>query len=228
MTRIIVVEDDLDQQEELVTFLIHAGHEVRGADSGSALEQALLELLPQIVLLDYNLPDATGAELTTLLRDRLGTAVGIVLVTARSMSADRIECRRAGADDYLVKPIDFGELLILIDNLQQRLPSSSQNETWRLLTMRSELLPPRLPRVELTYSEVLLLTAIAQADLQLASRETLAQALGKNHAYYDQRALETRMSRLRHKLPTAQDGRSPLEAVRGIGYQFICPLVVEP
>lgn len=235
MARIIVVEDDIGQQEELLSFLLHAGHEVRAVPDGIGLDSCLLQFDPEIVLLDYNLPGETGAALALQLREKFGSSIGIVMVTARGMSADRIECRRAGADDYLVKPIDFGELLVLIDNLQARLPphqtfpvpsASASGAPWQLLAMQSELVPPDAAAILLTAWEVLLLETIAGAQDQIASRDDLIRALGKNPLYYDPRALEAVMSRLRRKLPQLDENRNPLEAVRGIGYKFIRPLAV--
>lgn len=150
------------------------------------------------------------------------------MVTARSMGADRIECRRAGADDYLVKPVDFGELLVLIDNLQARLTPSRPlpDAPWRLVVAQSELFPPAAAAIPLSAWEVILLEAIAGARDQIASRDVLMRALGKDPLYYDPRALEAVMSRLRRKLPALEENRNPLEAVRGVGYKFIRPLLV--
>lgn len=233
MARIIVVEDDIGQQEELLSFLEHAKHEVRGVMDGAGLESCLSQFSPEIVLLDYNLPGESGAALAGRLREKFGTAIGIVMVTARSMGADRIECRRAGADDYLVKPIDFGELLALIDNLQARLTSSQplsgqprSDVPWRLMVAQSELVSPGAAAIPLTAWEIILLEAIAVAHDQVASRDDLTRALGKDPLYYDPRALEAVMSRLRRKLPALEENRNPLEAVRNVGYKFIRPLVV--
>lgn len=228
MTRIIVVEDDLEQQEELVSFLQHAGHDTLGVLSGAALEHALNSMQPEIILLDYNLPDTTGVALVSRLRLRFGAALGIVMVTARNMSADRTESRRAGADDYLVKPIDFSEVLALIDNLRLRIqPQIPDTGIWKVLVTRSELVPPGRPAIALTSWEVSLLQVIAQSSQQQASRDTLIHALGRDTLSYDPRALEARMSRLRRKLPVLEDERSPLEAVWGAGYKFTKPIVVE-
>ena len=105
MARIIIVEDDVGQQEELQSFLLHAGHEAQAVGDGAALERCLEKFTPEIVLLDYNLPGESGAKLAARLRERFGANVGLVMVTARSSGSDRAECRRVGADDYLVKPI---------------------------------------------------------------------------------------------------------------------------
>ena len=149
------------------------------------------------------------------------------MVTARSLGVDRVECRRAGADDYLVKPINFGELLALIDNLCVRLnPPQPSEEAWKLILARSELVPPGSPPIPLSGLELLLLQALASTQNRQADRDTLIRALGKNPFAYDPRALEANISRLRRKLPPLEDGRNPLQAMRGMGYQFIRPLTV--
>jgi DNA-binding response OmpR family regulator len=227
MARIIVVEDDIGQQEELLFLLKHAGHEVCAVDDGAALESCLSQFTPQVVLLDYNLPGALGIDLALSLRKRYGLGVGLVMITARSLGVDRVECRRVGVDDYLVKPIDFNELLALIDNLCTRLnPPTSDEAVWKLCMARSELVPPGAPAVRLTAWELLLLQALAGNENRQADRDTLIRALGKSPAAYDPRALETNISRLRRKLPALEDGSNPLQAMRGIGYQFVRPLTL--
>jgi len=226
MARIIIVEDDLGQQEELQSFLVYAGHEVLAVASGADLDKSL-QFIPEIALLDYNLPGETGMELALRLRKRFGAAIGLVMVTARSLGIDRVECRRAGADDYLVKPINFGELLALIDNLVLRInPPTPDDEAWKLIMSRSELAPPGAAAVPLSGMELILLQTLASNQNRQADRDTLIRALGKNPIAYDPRALEANISRLRRKLPLLEDGRNPLQAMRGMGYQFIRPLVV--
>jgi DNA-binding response OmpR family regulator len=149
------------------------------------------------------------------------------MITARSMAADRVASRRTGVDNYLVKPIDFDELLALIDNLLRRLDgSTSDDETWYLSTTRSELSSPGHTPVSLTGWELLFLQALATIPTLRADRETLIRALGKNPRIYDPRALEANLSRLRRKLPDLPDGRNPLKAVRGTGYQFLRPMKI--
>lgn len=226
MARIIVVEDDIGQQEELLSFLEHAKHEVRGASGGAGLRNCLAQFTPEIVLLDYNLPGETGATLAAWLRQEFGTSVGIVMVTARGMSTDRIECRRAGVDDYLVKPVEFGELLALIDNLHARLtPAKPLSLPWQLVVAHSELRPPDTSVIQLTVWEVALLAAIAEAPKQIAHRDDLIRALGKDPDHYDPRALEATISRLRRKLPLLDENRNPLESVRNVGYKFVRQLI---
>jgi DNA-binding response OmpR family regulator len=226
MARIIIVEDDLGQQEELQSFLMYAGHEVIAVSSGAELDQRM-QFIPDIALLDYNLPGESGVEIALRLRKRFGIAIGLVMVTARSMAVDKVECRRAGADDYLVKPINFGELLALIDNLCKRInPTEPAEEAWKLILARSELVPPGAAAIPLSGLELLLMEALASTQNRQADRDTLVRALGKNPLAYDPRALEANISRLRRKLPSLEDGRNPLQAMRGMGYQFIRPLTI--
>jgi len=226
MARVIIIEDDLGQQEELQSFLMYAGHEVLAVSNSVELGKHL-QFIPEIALLDYNLPGETGVEIALRLRKQYGAAIGIVMVTARSMGTDRVECRRAGADDYLIKPINFAELLALIDNLYLRLnPPVPSEEVWRLVLVRSELVPPGAQAIPLSGLEVLLLQALASAPNRQADRDTLIKALGKNPLAYDPRALEANISRLRRKLPLLGDDRNPLQAMRGMGYQFLRPLKV--
>ncbi|MDD2702117.1 MAG: response regulator transcription factor [Sideroxydans sp.] len=228
MARIIIVEDDLGQREELVSLLTHTGHDVRAVDDSLALKYCLSRFTPEICLLDYSLPGEDGAMIAGCLRERYGSSVGLVMLTARKMSADRVAARRAGADSYLVKPVDFVELLALIDNLLGRLgmPVAPKPDAWLLLPGRAELAPPGAAlNVSLTGWELLLMQAIAGAPNQQIDREELVRALGKNPVAYDHRALEASISRLRRKLPLLEDGRSPLQAMRGMGYRFVRPLV---
>jgi DNA-binding response OmpR family regulator len=226
MARIIVVEDDLAQQEEILSFLTYAGHDAQGAANGTELHRCLQQFSPEIVLLDFNLPGESGAELAAGLRERYGLDLGIVMVTARSQLADRLQSRRAGADDYLVKPVDFDEMLAVIDNLLLRLePPTAPARGWKLLLARSELQPPDGPAVPLTHWEMSLLKTLAGEPQHKVGRDALIRALGKDPDVYDPRALEASISRLRRKLPKLEDGRNPLQAMRGSGYQFIRPLV---
>ncbi len=226
MARIIIVEDDFGQQEELLRFLISVGHDVRSVSDGGALDLCLLQFTPDVVLLDYNLPGESGVTIAARLRKHFSSAVGLVMISARSRAIDRVECRRAGVDDYLIKPVDFSELLALIDNLCLRLKSPVAEDEWCLLVSRFELVPPGIPPIHLTGWELLLLQALASKPNRQADRDTLIRALAKNPRAYDPRALEASISRLRQKLPVMEDGRNPLQAVRGMGYQFIRPLRV--
>lgn len=229
MARIIVVEDDTEQLEELIFFLDRAGHKASGAVSAGELEELLAGNRPDVVLLDYNLPGATGLELVGRLRRRFGLEVGIVMITARGQSLDRVECRRAGANDYLVKPVNFAELLAVVNNLLALLKPAQEDDpqTWKIFPDELMIEPPGESGIGITFQETSILMAFAAAPDRLVSRDDLIRALGHQVHSYDERSLEAAISRIRRKLPLLPDGRSPLQAVRGMGYKFLQQLTVK-
>jgi DNA-binding response OmpR family regulator len=228
MARIIVVKDDPGQLEELIFILNHAGYHAQGAVSANELDQYLCSNRPDIALLDYNLPDATGAEIAARLRGQFGQEIGIVMITARSQGVDRVECRRAGVNDYLVKPVDFSELLAVVKNLLAYISpdASSRQDAWQILPSELMIVPPGAEGIGITFQESLVLMAFAAAPEQMLSRDEMIRVLGHDPHTYDVRALETIASRIRKKLPALPDGRSPLQSVRGVGYKFIRQLIV--
>ena len=230
MARIIVVEDEPVQLEALVFILNQAGHQAQGAASAAALEQYLHGNRPDIALLDYILPDATGAELAARLRRQFGQEIGIVMTTSRGQGGDRVECRSAGANDYLVKPVNFSELLVVVENLLKLTGSAAfpKKDSWQIWPDELMIVPPEAEGIRITYQESLVLMAFAAAPEQLLTRDEMIRVLGHEPHTYDERLLETIASRIRKKLPVLSDGRSPLQSVRGVGYKFVQRLVVKP
>ena len=116
---LIVVDDDVDYRQIVVTSLIQQGFPCRGAGSCAELEAALQDHLPGIVILDLNLGAEDGLEIARRLRDY--PRVGIVMMTTRGMIEQRLDGLAMGADAYLVKPVDMRELIGVINNLHRRL-----------------------------------------------------------------------------------------------------------
>lgn len=229
MASIIVVEDDTGQLEELVFILNHAGHRTQGVVSAAELEQYLHNNRPDIALLDYNLPDATGAEIALRLRRQFGQGIGIIMITARAQGADRLECRRAGANDYLVKPVDFTEMLTAVENLLAFIIPGGQDmqQAWQIWPDKLMIVPPGAEGIGITYRESLVFMAIAAAQEQLLSYDEMICMLGHEVHTYDARLLESIACRIRKKLPFLPDGRTPLQSVRGVGYKFLQRLTVK-
>lgn len=226
MATIIAVEDNLEQLEELVFLLNHAGHQAHGAANADELAPLLDMCRPDIILLDYGLPGVSGAELAVRLRQRFGQAVGIIMITARGGGEDRVQCRNAGVNDYLVKPVNFNELLAVVKNLLVYTQPAEPPLAWRVDPDKSQALAPDGQVIPLTWLELTIMRMLAAAPEHKAGREELIQALGRKADSYDERALEVLVSRLRKKLPLLPDGRSPLASVRGEGYRFIQPMAI--
>src|SRR5215813_12562930 len=117
--RILIVEDDPSVREMLAEYLGTHGYEVAQADHGTAMREAVEKSLPDVVLLDVNLPGEDGLTLARFLRERLD--VGIIMVTAASGVADRVAGLEVGADDYVVKPFELRELLARVKSVLRRM-----------------------------------------------------------------------------------------------------------
>ncbi|HWC45324.1 MAG TPA: response regulator transcription factor, partial [Casimicrobiaceae bacterium] len=116
--RILIVEDDASVREMLAEYLGTHGYDVEQAADGIAMRAAIEQRLPDVVLLDLNLPGEDGLLLARYLRERF--AVGIIVVTAAAALADRVAGLEIGADDYVAKPFDLRELRARVKSVLRR------------------------------------------------------------------------------------------------------------
>jgi DNA-binding response OmpR family regulator len=116
--RVLLIEDDEGIARLVVTLLSRAGFEVLRADDGRGGLRKVHEAKPDVVLLDVGLPELDGWEVLERLRDI--SEVPVLMLTARTDSTDKVRGLRGGADDYLTKPFDNGELLARVEALLRR------------------------------------------------------------------------------------------------------------
>jgi DNA-binding response OmpR family regulator len=225
--RLLLVEDDNHVAAALSAVLARHGFDVTHARNG---EEALQALVPEsdgfgVVLLDLGLPDQDGYEVCGKIRKRTGTPV--IMVTARADVRSRIHGLNLGADDYVVKPYDTGELLARIHAVSRRSVSddaSVPGETGlRLGPVRIEL-PNRQVTVDglivqLTRKEFDLLALLAQRPGVVFRREQIISEVWRTSWEGTGRTLEVHVASLRSKL------RMPalIETVRGVGYRLVAP-----
>lgn len=221
--RVLVIEDEADLREALVSYLHLEGFRVQGAGNLRAAQNAMAAHDYDVLLLDLGLPDGDGlAWLKTRqdLRDK-----GIIITTARGDDISRISGVRAGADAYLVKPVLPEEIALMITNLMRRLRIDS-SRPWRIDKTRWALATPDGRTVKLTHSEHLILLRLAQPCGQAISRQELAVCLGQNPEHYDYRRLEILVRRLRNKVREELGAALPLETAHRHGYAFTAALEV--
>ena len=127
--RILIVEDDVSVREMLAEYLGTHGYEVAQADGGAVMREAVEKSLPDVVLLDVNLPGEDGFTLARFLRDRYD--VGIIMVTGAADLADRVAGLEIGADDYVVKPFDLRELRARVRRRSPPAPRASARSRQR-------------------------------------------------------------------------------------------------
>ena len=221
--RILVVEDEVDLREATVAYLQLEGMTAVGVGTLQAAKHLLALQSFDLLVLDLGLPDGDARvwlEQNTDLRDK-----GIIVTTARGERTDRIMGVQAGADCYLVKPVDLDELVGLARNLLQRL-HADRPRGWSLDGLKWTLRSPEARSLKLTHSELVLLLTLARRAGGSVSRDELAIAFGHDPVVYDPRRLEVLVRRLRNKVTEAQGYPLPLETVHGQGYAFTAPIAI--
>ena len=217
MTTILVVDDDPKILSVLGRGLRFEGYSVQlAADGPEALRSARVEQ-PDLVVLDIMLPGMDGLEVCRRLRR--GINVPILMLTARDAVLDRIAGLDSGADDYLIKPFDFDELLARIRALLRR--SLSAGEVVLIfsdlrLDTRTREAYRRNRRIELTTREYELLLLFLRHPRQVLTREQILDNVWGDSGV-DSNAIEVHIARLRDKLEAADEDRL-IQTVRGAGY----------
>jgi DNA-binding response OmpR family regulator len=215
--RVLVIEDEPDLREALVTYLSMEGMQAHGLGSLAQAEAWMAVNDVDVLLLDLGLPDGDGLswlKKRTDLRDK-----GVIITTARSDALSRVTGVRVGADVYLVKPVLPEEIVFLIQNLMRRLHGLAP-ATWLLDATRWQLQAPDGRALKLTHSEHLLLLRLTRSSGQAVPREELALCLGHEPAHYDFRRLEVLVRRLRNKARETWETPLPLETAHRQGYAF--------
>jgi DNA-binding response OmpR family regulator len=215
--RLLLVEDEAALRTTLAAGLREEGYVVdEAALVREAIEQAALEDYDLIVL-DVNLPDGSGFDACTEMRKQ-GVKAAVLMLTARDAVRDRIQGLDSGADDYLVKPFDFDELLARLRALSRRAGSSAE------LSYKDLSLDPAKGRVErdgqliaLSAREYALLEFFMHHPEEVLSRARLVQAVWPDEAGLDSNVVDVFMSYLRAKID--KPFATPLlQTVRGMGY----------
>lgn len=225
MIRVAVVEDDRDLLDDVAFALRDEGLQVAACADGRALDRQLEEERFDVLVLDIGLPGEDGKSIARRLR-RDQPRLGIVMLTARTAARDRVQGMEDGADVYMCKPVDLRELALVIRALARRLGSEDAPATQALSLIVGEnlLITPSGERIDLTPSESLVLSRLSRAAGAQATRRQIIEAFGERYLEYDERRLETIVSRLRKKLEAAGLPADTVRAVRGIGYALQAPL----
>lgn len=225
-TRILVVEDEPDLCEAMVSFLQLEGFQTVGVGNVAAADACLKAHPIDIVILDVGLPDRDG--IAWIRQSESTRDKGLIVTTARGELSDRIRGLAAGADAYLVKPVEFEELHLIVTNLANRLGCGvpSPFPGWKLAPIHWELISLEGDVIKLTRSETLLLAKLAASPGQTVQRDELIRALGYEPETYDLRRLEILVRRLRNKVRLQSSIPLPLETVHGQGYAFAADIAV--
>jgi len=219
--RVLVIEDETKLADYLKRGLTEAGYTVDVARDGIEGQYLALQGHYQVLVLDIMLPGMDGFEVLAQVRKH--HAVPVLMLTARERVEDRVRGLQAGADDYLVKPFAFSELLARVAALLRRGPGRVESENTRIqmLDLELDLLGRKAwranQRLDLTAKEFALLALLARRRGQIVSRTTLAEQVWDMNFDSDTNVVEVAIRRLRAKM---DDPFKPklLHNVRGMGY----------
>ena len=218
--RVLVAEDDPGLRDVIVLGLRDSGYHVDAVDRGDDAIDQLKWYEYDVAVVDWRMPGAEGIDVVAWAR-RHDRPTAILMLTARDAPADRIRGLDMGADDYLVKPFDFGELLARIRALQRR----PRGTAGPVIEKGTVALDPATRSVSnagrplaLTATEYLILELLMRRSPAVVDRKAIAE-----HAWADEtdplgsNAIDVQLSRLRAKLPSAG---IRIVTVRGAGYRL--------
>lgn len=216
-TRILIAEDDEYLRSALVLALRHKGYAVESVSTGPQVLTSLKTSRFDLLLLDLGLPELDGTDVLKKVR-REGEELAVIIITARDSVQERIEGLDLGANDYLVKPFDFGEL-------EARIRASLRKTTWnnRLrvclgpLTLNTDSGEIELDGTEVTLTkrETVVLRALMASQNRVVSKQVLADQLSDWSDESSENAVEIVVHRIRKKLSGTG---VQISTVRGFGY----------
>jgi two-component system OmpR family response regulator len=236
---ICVVDDELPAREMVGDYLRMHGFTVTLCEGGASLRQAIAEQMPDLVVLDLNMPEEDGLSIIRDLKQR--TSVPIIMLTATASPIDRVVGLELGADDYLAKPCEMRELLARIRSVLRRsmvvqpvappTPASRQSATagdtelirfgTKWLDLEAQTLRDQEGNEHpLTSSEFTLLKVFAANPKRVLSRDRLLDLANARDREAFDRAIDLRIMRIRRKIEPDARHPSVIRTVRGGGYVY--------
>ena len=215
--RILIVDDEAALCSGLCDLLQLEGYEAVGLASIEAYRDWVKQNRYDILLLDRTLPDGEGLDVLRMHRTVHKTPV--IVMSGKGEREDRIAGLEADADYYLVKPVEYDELIALIRRFVRRMEVPVA-EIYRLDAQRWKLLMPDSGIISLTKNEMALMSCFVEQPGETLCREEIIRALGGRPDVYDERRLEVLVRRFRKKITDAGYKNFPLATVYGTGYAF--------
>jgi two-component system phosphate regulon response regulator PhoB len=221
--RILIVEDEAPVRQMIAFNLHRAGFLIDEADNCAAARGSLADNLPDLLLVDWMLPDSSGLELTrSLKRDQSYKDLPIIMLTARAEEQSKILGLDGGADDYVTKPFSARELVARINAVLRRSGViGSEPIAAGVLELKPDehRLFSRGKELSLGPTEYKLLSFFMQNQERVYSREQILDKVWGRNVYIEERTVDVHIQRLRKALQSCGAG-AYVQTVRGAGYRF--------
>ena len=223
--RIAVLEDDADQVELMQSWLKEVGHECQDFGSGSTFKTALTRETFDLLVVDWNLPDTTGPEVLSWVREHLDWRIPVLFVTSRDNEEDIVYALQHGADDYMTKPVKQQETLARITALGRRSQPLGEEETNLKqghfeFDIANRQVIIGTDTVQLTNKEFDLALLLFRNPGRLLSRNYILENIWDTTADLSTRTVDTHISRVRNKLGIHPDNGVRLNAIYNHGYRL--------
>lgn len=220
MQKILIVEDDEKLREELEIFLRNNGYTSESLETFDNTINDILEINPDLVLLDLNLPNANGEYVLKEIRKK--SDVGVIVVTSRDNEIDELLSINYGADQYITKPFNIQILLAKIASVLRRTNNNLDtkdviNAKDFILNMSNSTIEKDGKSIELTKNEYRILKYLTQNRGKIVSREDIMDCLWESESFIDDNTLSVNVTRLRTKLEEL-GLKELIETRRGQGY----------
>jgi two-component system phosphate regulon response regulator PhoB len=222
--QILIVEDEKPIRDMIAFGLRRAGFDVREAEDSAAARASIADLRPDLLLVDWMLPDQSGLELTRAVKRNKDTAdMPVIMLTARAEEHDKVAGLEGGADDYVTKPFSPRELLARIQAVLRRASPAGAGEAIEAGTLRIDTASHRVTvgeeTVPLGPTEYRLLQFFMEHPERVYGRSQLLDRVWGGNVYVEERTVDVHIRRLRKALePYGCDGL--VQTVRGSGYRF--------
>ena len=222
--QILVVEDERPIREMIAFGLRRAGFDVVEAEDTRAARARIADRRPDLVLVDWMLPDMSGLELTRVLKkDKDTRELPIIMLTARAEEQDKVSGLEGGADDYVTKPFSPRELLARINAVLRRTGSSGTDQLIAAGDLTLDAAGHRVTVGEATVplgpTEYRLLSFFMTHPERVYTRSQLLDRVWGGNVYVEERTVDVHIRRLRKALE-AFDCDKFIQTVRGAGYRF--------
>lgn len=223
MAKIVIVDDNENIREELKRFLCNAGYEAIYLEDFKDAVNDILNMRPDMILLDINLPGSNGMMICDEIRKQ--SDVPIIFVTANNTSMDELNCIMRGGDDYVTKPYQLPILMARIAAVLKRTKKAQQTNSHTIeyngvtLDMPTATLSKGPNKAELTKNELKILNYLFEHSGIIVERTKLIDYLWDNEVFIDDNTLSVNITRIRGKLEDI-GAKDFIETKRGMGYKI--------